>query len=256
MFYGWGKNVAEFPMPDGRLAVCVYRYLSVMFIFKLAMKQRWYLVDTNAAAQQGSLVSQPASPPPAMQYADENAEKLSQAMGGVPVTPTTRDELATYFSPEDAPNISLWNRFSIVLAALGLVALIGIVGWTQRGTTSAAQINRADCFIESESAEIDRLTTPDCAEPHDSQVIGLIDLANAPEDRPADTDDFWSGVFDQCFDLADQRIMRFNALPEDTEVWFLTPDDRGWDRGDHEVICYIYSASGFDGSFITDGPDD
>lgn len=243
MFYGWGQDSVEFPMPDGRTAVCVYKYFSLMFIFKLARSQRWYIVDQRAVAGQapGRLSDGAFGEGPAPAQPD--------------VREVTKDEVAAAFSPEDPPQLSLWRRYGLLFPVLGVAIVIGLAMWSTRGTSSVATMEAGDCFQQSTEAEIDRLETPDCSEAHDSQIIDVVDLEETmgsalPAVMPADNDAFWDEVYQQCLDAADVSITRMDELPDDALVSFLSPTIEGWTAGDKEVVCFLHSPDGLEGSFI------
>ncbi len=45
MVYGWGSDSERWSMSDGRTLVFAYRYVSLLFIFRLAYKKRWMLLS-------------------------------------------------------------------------------------------------------------------------------------------------------------------------------------------------------------------
>jgi len=136
----------------------------------------------------------------------------------------------------------------LILPAIGLFVLFG--WWSNRGTTTAEALEAGDCFLMTDAAEIDRLETPDCNEPHDSQIMGKFDVPSTSSTYPDDNDPYWVTVYDRCVDRVDASIVRLAELPVDTTVEIFTPTESGWRMGDRESLCVIYSPGGLEGSFL------
>lgn len=47
MVYGWGSDSERWGMGDGNTVVFAYRYVSLMWIFRLAYKKRWMVLADN-----------------------------------------------------------------------------------------------------------------------------------------------------------------------------------------------------------------
>jgi len=47
MVYGWGSDSEHWGMSDGSTVVFAYRYVSLMFFFRLAYKKRWLVLADN-----------------------------------------------------------------------------------------------------------------------------------------------------------------------------------------------------------------
>ncbi len=135
----------------------------------------------------------------------------------------------------------------LALPVIGCFVLFG--WWSNRGTTSAESLEAGDCFVMTDAVEIERLETPDCSEPHDSQIMGVIEVPSATP-YPADDAMYWETVYNRCFDRVDASLIRFEELPADTIVDIFTPTEIGWNMGDRESLCIIHSASGLEGSFM------
>ena len=130
----------------------------------------------------------------------------------------------------------------------GVLLVVGLI--LARGTTSASALEVGDCFIRGDGVDITTLETPDCTEPHDSQVVGLVEV-QGPEAYPGPADPYWEEVFFQCQLAAASTMVNIDFLPQDTQFDFFHPQERGWDRGDREVICVIHAAGGLSGSFTS-----
>ncbi len=50
MFYGWGSSSERWGLGDGNTLVFAYRYVSLMFIFRLAYKKQWFVVGDQRSA--------------------------------------------------------------------------------------------------------------------------------------------------------------------------------------------------------------
>ncbi len=249
MFFGWGENAVEFPMPDGRTAVCAYKYFSLLFIFRLARSQRWYIVEgpkraslTEGAFGEGQVTPAGQPPPPSHE----------QPVPAGPIE-VQRGDLDQLFAPEGAPSLGLWQRFGIIIPVIGFLALLGIGAWSARGTTTVLDLESGDCFVDEGESEVDRLSTPLCTEPHDSQVTTVFDAVSAPEDYPAITDAYWDSVFERCLTEAEPVLTRVEELPDDAQISFLSPTEASWDQGDRTVLCFLWSPGGLDGSFVAAG---
>ena len=99
----------------------------------------------------------------------------------------------------------------------------------------------------ADTVEIERVDTPGCSEPHDSEVVGLVEVAN-PGPYPADSDPYWGQVSAACDDLIFSTIVNFENIPENASLELLTPVEVSWDAGDRETICVVFSPTGLNGS--------
>ena len=94
MFYGWGKKSKQWPMADGKVLVCTYSYLSLMFIFALGYKKRWLVADNDR----------------------NNDQEL------------TRAEVESRYG-DDAPDIGPWAQYGLFIGlAAGIV--VGVIADT------------------------------------------------------------------------------------------------------------------------------
>lgn len=133
------------------------------------------------------------------------------------------------------------------------VVVAAVVVWSlisSRGTTSARALEPGVCFNLTDDTEIRRLETPSCDEPHDSQIMAeLVDL-DGPDTYPNDFDPFWETAFESCVDEVTRTAVRTNELnTDDLLIDMFTPSEQGWEQGDREVLCFIHSPTGLDGSF-------
>ncbi len=91
MFYGWGSDSERWGLSDGNTLVFAYRYVSLMFIFRLAYKKRWVIL------------------------ADSRSQDLE----------LTRAELEQRYGP-DVPTPGIWSQYSLLIGFTGflLAALV------------------------------------------------------------------------------------------------------------------------------------
>ena len=227
LFYGWGGDAQVFPMPDGRTVRCEYRYVTLFFIFKFVYKQTWHIIEQQAPAPLGSAT--PPPPPPSPRE-------------------VTRDDLKALYTPDDPPGLGLWTRFGLAVPLAGLGVFIAMI--VLSNSTLVDDLEAGDCFIETDEQQITSVDTPDCSEPHDAQFVASLDLVGAPDSYPGIASTYWDTVFEECATAADAAIIRFDELPDSTQLAFLTPNREDWEDGDHYALCYIYSPDGLEGSFV------
>ena len=129
-----------------------------------------------------------------------------------------------------------------------VAAVIGIGVISTLGTTSAANLAVGDCFLTTDETEIDRLDTPDCSEPHDAQIIATVALTTA--EYPSDLDPVWETVFDSCVNAGVAAITDNAVIPDDAFIDMFTPSPDAFEDGERDVLCFISSPSGLNGSVM------
>ena len=168
--------------------------------------------------------------------------------------PTTPDSMAASGLNRQTPGagtpMNTSKKFNPRMLALPVIAIVMIVGWvSNRGTTQADSLKPGDCFVMTTDEEIDRLDTPDCTEPHDSQILAEVTVP-LEGGYPSNASGYWDSVFAACNDAIFNNLTRIEELPDDATGDFFSPLERGWDNGDRESLCIITSPSGLDGSFF------
>lgn len=93
MFYGWGKSSQEWSLGDGNTLVCAYNYVALMFIFRLAFKQKYHLIGDSRS-----------------QDVQVSRSELEQRYG------------------TDVPKLSLWTQFGLLIGVAALVLVMVVVG--------------------------------------------------------------------------------------------------------------------------------
>ncbi len=135
-----------------------------------------------------------------------------------------------------------------LIARLGMGAIFLGGGWfLTMGTTAAESLEVGDCFVIDDAMEIERVETPGCNEPHDTEVVGLVTIPG-PSTYPSDTDPYWEQVYRACDDKAMDNIVNIENVPNDAVLDFLIPLEAGWNQGDRDSICIIWSPTNIDGS--------
>ena len=140
-----------------------------------------------------------------------------------------------------------------VLSTVGLALwalLLGTGGLSEAwdGFKDAAKENnstfslaKGDCFdapdgsLEGLAYDVD--TVP-CSGAHDGEVFASFKMPAGSypgDDRVTDLAD------DKCYALEDSYAMDAWAVPDDVDVYYLTPTRQSWRLGDHEVTCVFGS---------------
>ncbi|MFF3372689.1 DUF4190 domain-containing protein [Streptomyces sp. NPDC002680] len=113
-------------------------------------------------------------------------------------------------------------------------------------SNSTFSLAKGDCFnsldgsLEGYAYDVD--TVP-CSRAHDGEVFASFQLPAGSypgDDRVTEIAD------DKCYALEDSYAMDTWAVPDDVDVYYLTPTRQSWRLGDHEVTCVF-------GSVETDG---
>lgn len=91
MFYGWGKSSQEWNLNDGNRLVFAYSYFSLMFLFKIAYKKKWFVTGDSRS-----------------QDAQFSRDELEQRYGA------------------DLPKPGIWTQYGLPLA-IGAWVLVALV---------------------------------------------------------------------------------------------------------------------------------
>ncbi|MFE1439366.1 DUF4190 domain-containing protein [Streptomyces sp. NPDC058739] len=83
----------------------------------------------------------------------------------------------------------------------------------------AYDVDEVPCSGEHDGEVFATVTVPGGAYPGDSRVTDLAD--------------------DRCYELRDDYVMDAWALPEDVDVYYLTPTRESWRVGDREITCVL-----------------
>lgn len=106
---------------------------------------------------------------------------------------------------------------------------------------STFSLAKGDCFnsldgsLEGYAYDVD--TVP-CSEAHDGEVFASFQLPAGSypgDDRVTEIAD------DKCYALEDSYAMDAWAVPDDVDVYYLTPTSQSWRLDDHEVTCVFGS---------------
>ena len=89
MVYGWGSDSERWGMSDGNTVVFAYRYVSLMWLFRLAYKKRWLVL------------------------ADSRSQDVE----------ITRAELEQRYGTS-TPSPSVWGQYSLLIAFTAFVVVV------------------------------------------------------------------------------------------------------------------------------------
>lgn len=111
----------------------------------------------------------------------------------------------------------------------------------ESGGLGVLAINVGDCFQLPDAELVESVEGVPCAEPHDAQVYAEFDL-------PAGAFPGQTAVDEQgsrgCYDRWQASVG--TIYEEDTvlDFTFFTPQEDGWNAGDHEIMCAIVRIDG------------
>jgi hypothetical protein len=124
-------------------------------------------------------------------------------------------------------------------AWIPVVLIVLAVGFLlSQGQRSLENLAVGDCFNAADADEISSVDARDCEEPHQYEVLHVVDWPNPDDSFPSQDaqDEF---VFTECSSaFADYVGTAWEASCLDFS--YLSPTQEGWDQGDHEFVCAIY----------------
>lgn len=110
------------------------------------------------------------------------------------------------------------------------------------GVVSVFALQKKDCFtlphgvIGSTHTKTATVKVVPCSTAHDSESIGLFTLAD--ESLPT-ADDLHTESTKQCVQLLNAAIPDPASLPSGSRMEYLYPDQRAWDNGRRQVMCFV-----------------
>jgi hypothetical protein len=135
----------------------------------------------------------------------------------------------------------------IVLSSLGLVVwALGVAGAatgffddvkdTVRRNASASPV-KGECFdapsgsLEGMAYDFDVVS---CAGEHDGEVFAVVRMSGGsyPGDKKVT-----ATADDRCYALQDSYAMDGWAVPDDVDIYYVTPTSESWSLGDREITC-------------------
>ncbi|MFJ9892052.1 DUF4190 domain-containing protein [Streptomyces sp. NPDC091280] len=135
----------------------------------------------------------------------------------------------------------------IVLSAFGLVLwAFGVAGAasgffddveTGGGSSASASPGKGQCFdapsgsLEGMAYDFDVVS---CAGEHDGEVFAVVRLSGGsyPGDKKVT-----ATADDRCYALQDSYAMDGWAVPDDVDIYYVTPTEQSWSLGDREITC-------------------
>ena len=124
--------------------------------------------------------------------------------------------------------LGLGLSIGVVLA----VAIAIVVGVTSDSSTALVDLEPGACFDLPESADtgsIETVTTIDCAEPHEAEVVAVGELGSGGRDYPSD-DELFAEVEARCRPVELDAPSRFGLLP-------IAPTEALWASFDGRYLC-------------------
>ncbi|MGW0835350.1 DUF4190 domain-containing protein [Streptomyces prunicolor] len=135
----------------------------------------------------------------------------------------------------------------IVLSAFGLVvAVLGVTGaatgfWDEvkdsaRNNASASPV-KGECF-DAPSGSLEGMTydfdVVSCDDEHDGEVFAVVRMGSGsyPGDKKVT-----ATADDKCYALQDAYAMDGWAVPDDVDIYYVTPTSQSWSLGDREITC-------------------
>jgi len=106
---------------------------------------------------------------------------------------------------------------------------------------SVFTLDEGDCFDDpGEVEDIVEVPVVPCDEPHDNEVFAAFDLGRDDYPGPAVLQE---EAFEGCVDRFDDHVGVEYAASQ-LLVGALQPSASGWEDGDREVVCFLYSPDG------------
>ncbi|MFF3461446.1 DUF4190 domain-containing protein [Streptomyces sp. NPDC002619] len=102
---------------------------------------------------------------------------------------------------------------------------------------ASISLSKGECFdapggsLEGETYDVDQVS---CDGEHDGEVFATFKL---PGGRFPGLDSVTDTADERCYALQDSYAMDGWALPDDVDVYYLTPTRESWRAGDREVTC-------------------
>ena len=121
----------------------------------------------------------------------------------------------------------------LVLVIMGIGFLISVFD----GKESIQNTAVGDCLIVGEALEIDLVPVVDCAEPHDAEVLGKVDMA-AMGLGYVEEDAMFTWLHDECVEFFPSYV----GEAYETSEWYIDmfiPTRDGWNDGDRTGICTV-----------------
>ena len=135
----------------------------------------------------------------------------------------------------------------IVLSSLGLVLwALGVAGAAtgffddvevSGGNSASASPGKGQCFdapsgsLEGTAYDFDVVS---CAGEHDGEVFAVVRLSG--DSYPGDKK-VTATADDKCYALQDSYAMDGWAVPDDVDIYYVTPTEQSWSLGDREITC-------------------
>ena len=165
------------------------------------------------------------APPPATEYVAPQYLEGGGALGG-----------GVTYEAQKQPFIRRYGGLLLVVLAVAGLAVFSALDKTK----SADDLAVGDCLLYPEADEFESIESIDCSEPHDVEVIALVDL---PGERGAP----YPGIFaigeqiiERCIPLFEQYV----GFSYEESIWYpdvFYPTEESWSEGNQrEGTCLVY----------------
>lgn len=123
---------------------------------------------------------------------------------------------------------------------LPLLALLLLFTACGGDGTRVDRIEVGMCFDDQEDAEVERLPTAPCDEPHENEVFHLYDVR--AEEHPGQ-EALTAAAEEVC--RGEPFVDYVGTTVEESrfEVYQILPTAESWEEGDREVVCVLYDPS-------------
>ena len=146
-----------------------------------------------------------------------------------------------------------WKRVPTLVWILGIVAIALVAAWVAgRGKTDAQDLRVGDCFEAPDALlEITDVNDQSCDGLHDYEIIAIVQAPPGME---------YPSQFGLALEADEGQLACDRAIPEDRinvenippdiTAGYFYPDQRDWENGDRELICFAASELGFPGRLL------
>lgn len=136
----------------------------------------------------------------------------------------------------------------------GLLLRIGIIGaiaggaWVFRDYIggNATDLTVGDCFDAPSTVDetVDDVNHHPCTDGHTAEVFYVADYSDSGAYPGVDAFDAFTEANCPPSFQAYTGLDFYSAAAEDYDIGLFYPLEEGWDRGDHEITCYIVRIDG------------
>ena len=141
--------------------------------------------------------------------------------------------------PRPAAQRSVGWVVGLAIAVVGIAAVL-VLSQFATETTPLEELAAGDCIIEPEGLLVEEVDRVDCAEPHNYEVFAIYRESGGP--YPGD-----EGLFTLAEVECGTYFESYVGVPfSESDVWYtyFTPTEEGWEQGNRDVTCMLYTLDG------------